>query len=102
MAVETTTVIGGADQKELIREEQTLKSPDILAIKGLAQFKRFPAVVALGNLIENWHVSDFHISRARPRPDMRSICRVRERIYLWLSSISIIIILRLSTRYLSC
>ncbi len=48
------------DVKDLTREEQTLKSPDILAIKGLAQFKRFPAVVALGNLIENWHVSDFH------------------------------------------
>ena len=57
------------DVKDLTREEQTLKSPDILAIKGLAQFKRFPAVVALGNLIENWHVSDFHISRARPEQD---------------------------------
>jgi predicted ATPase len=46
-----------------------LKSPDILAIKGLAQFERFPAVVALGNLIENWHISDFHISRARPEQE---------------------------------
>jgi predicted ATPase len=55
-----------ADEKDLQREQQTLKSPDILAIKGLAQFERFPAVVALGNLIENWHLSDFHISRARP------------------------------------
>jgi predicted ATPase len=54
------------DEKNLKREQQTLKSPDILAIKGLAQFERFPAVVALGNLIENWHLSDFHISRARP------------------------------------
>jgi predicted ATPase len=54
------------DSKDLQREEQSLKSPDILAIKGLAQFKRFPAVVALGDLIENWHVSDFHISKARP------------------------------------
>lgn len=55
--------------KDLIREEQTLKSPDILAIKGLAQFERFPAVVALGNLIENWHISDFHISKARPEQE---------------------------------
>jgi predicted ATPase len=55
--------------KDLNREEQTLKSPDILAIKGLAQFERFPAVVALGNLIENWHVSDFHISKARPEQE---------------------------------
>lgn len=58
-----------ADVAELDREEQALKSPDILAIKGLSQFERFPAVMALGNLIENWHVSDFHISRARSAPD---------------------------------
>ncbi len=57
------------DEQDLQREEQTLKSQDILAIKGLAQFERFPAVVALGELIENWHVSDFHISRARPEPE---------------------------------
>ncbi len=57
------------DVKDLNREEQTLKSPDILAIKGLAQFEKFPAVKALGDLIENWHVSDFHISRARPEQD---------------------------------
>ncbi|MBI5556293.1 MAG: AAA family ATPase [Deltaproteobacteria bacterium] len=57
------------DVKDLHREEQPLKSPDILAIKGLAQFERFPAVMALGNLIENWHVSDFHISKARPEQE---------------------------------
>lgn len=57
------------DVRDLQREEQTLKSPDILAIKGLAQFERFPAVVALGNLIENWHISDFHISKARPEQE---------------------------------
>lgn len=55
--------------KDLKREEQTLKSPDILAVKGLAQFERFPAVVALGNLIENWCISDFHINKARPEQD---------------------------------
>ncbi len=57
------------DVSDLQREGQTLKSPDLLAIKGLAQFERFPAVVALGNLIENWHISDFHISRARPEQE---------------------------------
>jgi len=57
------------DVKQLTREHQKLKSPDILAVKGLAQFERFPAVVALGNLIENWHISDFHISRARPEQE---------------------------------
>ena len=54
---------------DLNREDQTLKSPDILAIKGLSQFERFPAVMALGNLIENWHISDFHISQARPEQE---------------------------------
>ena len=58
-----------SDVKDLKREEQKLKSADILAIKGLAQFERFPAVVALGNLIENWHISDFHINRARPEQE---------------------------------
>jgi len=58
-----------SDVNDLKREEQTLKSPDILAIKGLSQFERFPAVVALGNLIENWHISDFHINRARPEQE---------------------------------
>lgn len=57
------------DVKKLNREEQTLRSSDILAIKGLAQFQRFPAVMALGQLIENWHVSDFHINRARPEQE---------------------------------
>ena len=57
------------DETQLVRDGQVLKSPDLLAIKGLAQFERFPAVVALGNLIERWHVSDFHISRARPEQE---------------------------------
>ncbi len=58
------------DETQLQREHQTLKSSDILAIKGLAQFERFPAAVALGNLIENWHLSDFHINRARPEQEV--------------------------------
>ncbi len=57
------------DENQLKREEQTLKSPDLLAIKGLAQFEKFPAVVALGNLIERWHISDFHINKARPEQE---------------------------------
>ncbi len=56
-------------ETELNREEQILKSPDILAVKGLAQFQRFPAAMVLGNLIENWHISDFHINRARPESE---------------------------------
>ncbi len=57
------------NEKELKREEQTLKSADTLAIKGLAQFKKFPAALALGELISNWHISDFHIQRARPEQE---------------------------------
>lgn len=56
-------------EKDLTRSRQTLKSDDILAIKGLAQFEDFPAIKALGTLIENWHISDFHINRARPEQD---------------------------------
>ena len=58
-----------ADVSELSREEQALANPAILAIKGLAQFQRFPAVMKFGQLIENWHVSDFHINSARSIQD---------------------------------
>jgi len=57
------------DESKLTREKQQLANPSILAIKGLAQFQRYPAVMALGQMIENWHVSDFHISTARRQPD---------------------------------
>ena len=50
---------------QLEKEDQTLKADNILAIKGLAQFEKFPAVVSLGDLIENWHLSDIHIDKAR-------------------------------------
>ncbi len=56
-------------EKELQREDQILKSPDTLAVKGLAQFKKFPAAMALGELITNWHISDFQIQRARPEQE---------------------------------
>ena len=48
------------------RKEYVLDSPDILAIKGLGQFKEFRIVSEFRNLIENWHISDFHIAEARP------------------------------------
>jgi len=57
------------DESALKREQQTLAKPNILAVKGLAQFKKYPAVMALGQMIENWHVSDFHISAARQTRD---------------------------------
>ena len=56
-------------EEDLKRESQTLKSPDTLAVKGLAQFKKFPAAMELGDLISNWHLSDFHVQRARPEQE---------------------------------
>lgn len=56
-------------EEALNREEQELDSPDILAVKGLGQFERFKAASAFRQLIENWHVSDFHINAARGAKD---------------------------------
>lgn len=56
----------GAEGAEEKRESQTLESSDILAIKGLGQFQKFKVVSEFRRLIENWHISDFHISEARP------------------------------------
>jgi predicted ATPase len=54
--------------EDLKRETQQV-APDTLAVKGLGQFERFKAANAFRRLIENWHVSDFHISAARGRKD---------------------------------
>lgn len=56
-------------EDELDREEQQLNSPDMLAIKGIGQFQRFKAASAFRELIENWHISDFHINMARGSKD---------------------------------
>ncbi|MEZ5673516.1 MAG: AAA family ATPase [Thiotrichaceae bacterium] len=53
---------------ELTRESQELE-PDVLAIKGLGQFQRFKAAHAFRQLLENWHISDFHINLARGSKD---------------------------------
>lgn len=54
--------------EDLKREDQKV-SPDTLAIKGLGQFVRFKAANAFRQLIESWHVSDFHINAARGRKE---------------------------------
>jgi len=56
-------------EDELLENETQKVSPDTLAIKGLGQFERFKAASAFRRLIENWHVSDFHISAARGRKE---------------------------------
>lgn len=53
---------GAAEQ----REEYALEDPSVLAIKGLGQFREFRVVSEFRTLIENWYISDFHITDARP------------------------------------
>lgn len=57
------------DVRLATRTKQKLDSPDILAIKGLGQFKEFSGVSTLRRLIEDWYVSDFHIEEARGTKD---------------------------------
>ena len=55
------------DVTNAIRKSQKLDSPDILAIKGLGQFKEFEAVATFRRLIEDWYVADFKVDAARER-----------------------------------
>ena len=52
------------------RAEYQLDDPSILAIKGLGQFQQFRVVSDFRSLIENWHISDFHIADARPSAEV--------------------------------
>ena len=64
-AITNESVYGEAGAIEK-REEYVLDDPSILAIKGLGQFREFRVVSEFRSLIENWHISDFHIAEARP------------------------------------
>jgi len=61
----TNESVYGQEGVEAQRSEHVLADPSVLAIKGLGQFKEFRVVAEFRGLIENWHVSDFHISDAR-------------------------------------
>ncbi len=67
-AITNESVYGekGAEEQ---RAEYKLDDPSVLAIKGLGQFREFQVVSEFRGLIENWHVSDFHIAEARPSVD---------------------------------
>ena len=65
LAITNESVYGEEDAKEE-REEYELDDPSVLAIKGLGQFREFRVVSEFRTLIENWHISDFHIADARP------------------------------------
>ena len=68
-AITNETEIEAGEEAGEKREDQKLDAPDILAIKGLGQFQRFEAASAVRSLIENWHVSDFHVQAARATRD---------------------------------
>lgn len=55
------------DVKLADRRMQKLESPDILAIKGLGQFKEFAAIASFRKLIDDWYVADLRIDAARER-----------------------------------
>ena len=55
--------LAGTDEQRAVF---ALDEPDVLAIKGLGQFKEFRVVAEFRSLIENWQISDFHIADARP------------------------------------
>ena len=54
----------GSTQQE--RKAFELEDPSVPAIKGLGQFREFRILSEFRNLLENWHISDFHIGDARP------------------------------------
>ena len=60
----------GSEGAEAERKDYVLDEPSVLAIKGLGQFKEFRVVAEFRSLIENWHISDFHIAEARPSAEV--------------------------------
>lgn len=56
------------EDEKLEREEQSVDT-GTLAISGLGHFERFKAAKAFKTLLENWHISDFHINQARGSKD---------------------------------
>ena len=63
-AITNEAALGKAGAKEK-RDKFHLDDPSVLAIKGLGQFQKFRVVSEFRGLIENWHISDFHIGEAR-------------------------------------
>jgi predicted ATPase len=62
----TNEAMYNQDGVEAERSEHSLDDPSVLAIKGLGQFKEYRLVAELRAIIEGWHISDFHITDARP------------------------------------
>ena len=64
-AITNESVYGEAGAVEH-RKAFVLEDPSVLAIKGLGQFREFRVVSEFRSLVENWHISNFHITDARP------------------------------------
>lgn len=62
----TNESVYGEEGARIERKEYRLDDPSVLAIKGLGQFSEFRVVSDFRSMIENWHISDFHIADARP------------------------------------
>ena len=67
-AITNESVYGEAGAVEQ-RKEFELDDPGILAIKGLGQFREFRVVSEFRSLIENWYISNFHVTDARSSPE---------------------------------
>ena len=65
----TNESVYGQEGARVERDDFELEDASVLAIKGLGQFKGFRVVSEFRNLIENWHISDFHIAEARQSPE---------------------------------
>ena len=64
-AITNESVYGQEGAREE-REAFQLEDPSVPAIKGLGQFREFRILSEFRSLLENWHISDFHIGDARP------------------------------------
>ena len=53
------------EDKDDLRIDVELASPDLLAVNTLGQLKEHPRVVALRNFITNWYVSDISVDACR-------------------------------------
>ena len=60
---------GEAPDAEDTRIDVPLKSPDLLAVNALGQFKEHPRVAALRDFIMGWHVSYLSADGARGHPE---------------------------------
>jgi predicted ATPase len=62
-------VSGERPEKEDVRVDIPLKSPDLIAVNALGQFAEHPRVAALRDFITGWYVSYFSVDNTRGQPE---------------------------------